>query len=73
MADGLPHLRRKEKTELKQSIDDIIDNPTEAQLAAVTLNRLTAKAQKRGIELRELVITVVGGILGEAAKRVMFP
>ena len=73
MVDELPRLRRKERTSLKQSVDDLMDNTTDAEVAAMRFKRLTVKAGRQGTELLEYVIRIVGGITGEAVKRILVP
>lgn len=73
MVDELPRLRRKERTLLKQNVDDLIDNTTDAEVAAMRFKRLTEKAGRQGTELLEFVIRIVGGITGEAVKRILVP
>lgn len=74
MVDRLPRLSKKGKRELKDCIDDLINDTPEAQYSATRFSELMKKTEKTaGDQLTEFVIRMLGGISGEAAKRILSP
>jgi hypothetical protein len=69
MASELEDLTGEEQELLQQSIDELMTDSPEVQLAATRFNRLTRKVKQAGQPLRELMIELVA----ETTKRMLTP